>query len=285
MFLPAILLTPALRITTTGRRHVIVALCVGFLVGNAVQLLNAWAIHGGGPDAFRFGRLPDRMSGWWDPAVAGTILTAGIGLHIPAALMGSGRKRVIGIMGVFATAGGLAMTGSRGGWAASVLLVMGAGLFALVRAGVRGENRTGTALAFMSLIASFLVVGFALRGPIADRLDKAQSQVSAAMEGDVTSDTGARIAMKQDAIAAFALAIIDAIRHARNRGFGSYHAGPLFALAGLALTTPFDTLHVSASAAAVTGMVFALCLAPPKRDTHEPIDIFADDAIRDATRG
>ena len=340
-FLPAILLTPALRITTTGRRHVLVALCVGFLIGNAVQLLNAWAIHGGGPDALKFGRLPERISGWWDPAGAGTILTAAIGIHLPVALMGSGKKRVAGIMGVFATAGGLAMTGSRGGWAASVLLVMGAGLFALVRAGVREENRTGTALAFMSLIASFLVVGFALRGPIADRLDKAQTQVSAAMEGDVTSDTGARIAMKQDAIAAFAehpvtgvgtggfsayserrhaddeqpiahdhahdtllhtaasnglvgvafllaafvLAIIDAVRHARTRGFGTLHAGPLFALAGLALTTPFDTLHVSASAAAVTGMIFALCLAPPKRDPHEPIDIIADDAIRNATRG
>lgn len=306
-----------------------------------MQLLNAWALHGGGPDAFRFGRLPDRMSGWWDPAVAGTILTAAIGLHLPAALMGSGKKRVIGIMGVFATAGGLAMTGSRGGWAASVLLVMGAGLFAMVRAGVRGENRTGTALAFMSLVASFLVVGFALRGPIADRLDKAQSQVAAAMEGEVTGDTGARIAMKQDAITAFAehsiagvgtggfsafserrhadderpvahdhahdtllhtaasnglvgvalllaaftFAIIDAARHARSHGFGTYYAGPLFALAGLALTTPFDTLHVSASAAAVTGMVFALCLAPPNRNTHEPIDIFADDAIRNAARG
>ena len=70
-FLPAILLTPALRITTTGRRHVIVALCVGFLVGNAVQFLNAWALHGGGPDAFRFGRLPDRMSGWWDRGANG----------------------------------------------------------------------------------------------------------------------------------------------------------------------------------------------------------------------
>ena len=339
-FLPAILLTPALRFTTTGRRHVLIAFCIGFLVGNAVQLLNAWALHGNGPEAFGFDRFPDRMSGWWDPAVAGTILTAAIGLHLPAALMGSGKKRVAGIMGVFATAGGLAMTGSRGGWAASVLLVMGAGLFALVRAGVRGENRTGTALAFMSLISSFLVVGFALRGPIADRLDKAQSQVAAAMEGEVTSDAGARIAMKQDALAAFlehpiagvgtggfstyserrhegdeqpvahdhahdtllhtaasnglvgvtllltafTLAMLDAVRHARTWGFGTYHAGPLFALAGLALTTPFDTLHVSASAAAVTGMVFALALAPPKRDTHEPTDIFADDARRNAQR-
>ena len=339
-FVAAVLLTPALRITTTGRRHIIAALCIGFLIGNAVQLLNAWAIHGGGPEALRFGRLPDRMSGWWDPAVAGTILTAAIGLHLPVALMGSGRKRVAGIMGVFATAGGLAMTGSRGGWAASVFLVMGAGLFALVRAGVRGENRTGTALAFMSLVASFLVVGFALRGPIADRLDKAQTQVAAAMGGEVAGDTGARISMKQDAVAAFlehpivgvgtggfsayserrhaddeqpvahdhahdtllhtaasnglvgvalllalfVFTIRDAIRHARTLGFGTYDAGPLFALAGLALTTPFDTLHVSASAAAVTGMVFALALAPPKRDTDEPIDIFADDQMRNAAK-
>lgn len=335
-FLVAILLTPALRVTTTGRASVIAGLCIGFLIGNAVQGLNAWALHAEGPAAFRFGRALDRMSGWWDPAVSGTILTAAIGLHLPTSLMAQGRRRVLAIMGVFITACGLAMTGSRGGWAASVFLVMGAGLFAMIRAGARGKGRAGTALAFMSLIASFLIVGFAFRGPITDRLERAEGQVAAALSGEVTGDTGARIAMKQEALGAFlahpiagvgtggfsswtaeqrgaddrvaafdhahdtalhiaasngivGLALLgavfvftfrDGIRTARTHGFGTYHAGPLFALAGLALTTPFDTLHVSNSAAAVTGMVVALCLAPPRSSTHEPIDIVADDRAR-----
>jgi O-antigen ligase len=340
-FALAVLLTPALRTTTTGRRHVIAAVCIGFFVGNIVQLLNAWALHAGGPGALRFGRAPDRMSGWWDPAVAGTILTAAIGMHLPAALMGLGRRRVLGIMGVFATAGGLAMTGSRGGWIASVLLVMGSGLFAMGRASVLGKGRGGTALAFAALVASFLVVGFALRGPIADRIDQARTQVTAAMAGEVSGDTGARLAMKGEAVraflahplrgvgtggyrawiresrgdddplsgfahahdtplhlaasngivgvalalAVFVFALLDAARHARRAGMGTWRAGPLFALLGLALTTPFDTLHVSATAASVTGIVFALCLAPPRNDDHEPLDIFADDRIRNAQRG
>ena len=204
-----------------------------------------------------------------------------------------------------------------------------------------GKGRGGTALAFMALVCSFLVVGFALRGPIADRLGAARTQVRDAMSGEVTGDTGARIAMKSGALAAvrahtvlgvgtggfrdwmtrrrgegdrvatsghahdtllhvaasnglvgvalllavFGFTLRDAWRNASKHGLGTYHAGPMFALVGLALATPFDTLHVSATAASVTGIVFALCLAPPLDDDHEPLDIFADDRVRNAQKG
>ena len=85
-------------------------------------------------------------------------------------------------------------------------------------------------------------------------------------------------------LALFAFTLLDAWRHASTRGLGTYHAGPLFALVGLALATPFDTLHVSATAASVTGLVVALCLAPPRNAPHEPLDVFADDRLRSAAK-
>jgi O-antigen ligase len=84
-------------------------------------------------------------------------------------------------------------------------------------------------------------------------------------------------------LAVFGFALRDAWRNASTHGLGTYHAGPMVALLGLALATPFDTLHVSATAASVTGILFALCLAPPRDDDHEPIDVFADD--RNAATG
>lgn len=347
-FAVALLLTPAIRTTTTGRGAIIASVCVGFLAGNLVQGLNAWALHGGGPGAFLFGRTPQRMSGWWDPAVAGTILTAALGLHLPAALMGRGRTRIVGASCVCVTLVGLLMTGSRGGWIASGLLLSLVATVALWRA---IKHKAGRRATLATLAASALVLaiaGVALRAPIADRVSEARTQITDALNGEVTGYTGIRIALKQEAIAAFlanpiagvgtggysawveqhrqpasnataplsadrvsefdhahdtilhlaasngligvglfvALFIAsgrDAWRWAKQRGPGTYHAGPLFALVGLALTTPFDTLHVSASAAAVTGMIVALCIAPPRSSPHTPIDISEHDRERAQT--
>ncbi|MBZ0172287.1 MAG: O-antigen ligase family protein, partial [Phycisphaerales bacterium] len=64
-------------------------------------------------------------------------------------------------------------------------------------------------------------------------------------------------------LALAAVGIVQGLRWTRETGLGAYAAGPACALIGLVLTTPFDTLHVSGSAAAVTGMVLALCAHPP----------------------
>lgn len=337
-FVVAILLAPAIRTTTTGRGRLIAAMCLGFLIGHAVQALNAWALLADGPAMFRFGRLANRLSGWWDPAVAGTILTAALGLHLPVALMGSGKARRIATACVSVTLVGLLVTGSRGGWIASAMLIVLVSLIALVRA-VRSKSGRRRTLITLGVLAAVLAgTGTALRSPIAQRVEQARNEVSAAFRGDIVGDTGVRIALKQESISAFAshpligvgtgalsdriarergpgdrvaafdhahdtllhlaasngivavvLALLcfaacarDGLRWCRTFGIGTYHAGPVFALIGLGLATPFDTLHVSASAAAVTGMIFALCLAPPASTAHRPIDIAAADRLRNA---
>ncbi len=61
-----------------------------------------------------FDRLPGRNSGWWQPVVGGTMLTAGVGLHLPAALTGRGKWRLIGVFGLVASISGVAATGLAG---------------------------------------------------------------------------------------------------------------------------------------------------------------------------
>jgi hypothetical protein len=310
------LLVPALRRTSTGRGSLIAALAAGFLVGNAVQALNAWAVLGGGPEAFLFGREQNRLSGWWDPAVAGTILTAALGLHLPPALMGRGRARWIALACAGVTIAGLLATGSRGGWVASAALLTVAAAVAITRA-VRAPGERLRTLAGLGVLVSVLgLTGAILREPIAARVQA----IPRSLEGgaDQTAD-GARLTMKIEAARVFldrpllgagtggyatraragadanaqaihdhahdtllhaaasgglpgvgllvalgVAAIRGGSRWARVGGLGTYEAGPLFALVGLVFATPFDTLQVSASAAAVGGFILALCASCPR---------------------
>src|SRR5690606_12517135 len=85
------------------RRWLIAALAVGLALGSAA----AWAREVW-PETFSVvarGRL-DRVWGWWHPAVAGSLLTAGLGLHLPAAMLGRGRARAVGIIGAVAMGAG-----------------------------------------------------------------------------------------------------------------------------------------------------------------------------------
>ncbi|VAX36883.1 hypothetical protein MNBD_PLANCTO03-267, partial [hydrothermal vent metagenome] len=74
------------------------AIVLGFALGQLSQLS-----HGIGLafdiDWMTWNRLPGRNSGWWDPVVGGSLLTAALGLHLPAALWGRGLWRILGIVG------------------------------------------------------------------------------------------------------------------------------------------------------------------------------------------
>jgi hypothetical protein len=65
----------------------------------------------------------DRNSGWWDPVVGGSLLVGALGLHLPAAVMGSGRWRWVGIAGATVTIVAIGATGTRGAWLAAGGLV------------------------------------------------------------------------------------------------------------------------------------------------------------------
>jgi hypothetical protein len=322
-FAVVLLIVPVMRLSATGRRALVHALAFGFLIGHGVQALNAWSLLAGGPDAFRFNRFPDRISGWWDPAVSGTLLTAALGLHLPAALMGRGRVRALALAASCVTIAGLLATGARGGWIASSGLIAIGGTVAVVRAVRTRAALAPTLLPIGVLVLAVLGGAWAFRGSIVSRVEALTADLAAAGAGDYTTADGARIAMKRAAamvfldrpftgagtggfahharaladrgaaidagaihdhahdtllhlaassgIAGVVLAVgvgvgagVGGWRWTRRSGLGSYDAGPLFALVGLALATPFDTLHVSGSAAAITGIVVALCVAPPR---------------------
>jgi O-antigen ligase len=107
------------------RAKLIVAMVVGFLLGNASQLV-LWLAHAAGHDLKPWN---GRNCGWWThPAEAGYILVAALGLHLPAAMMGRGRTRWLAAGGCAATWLGMLATGTRGAWLA------GAGLMVIVAA-------------------------------------------------------------------------------------------------------------------------------------------------------
>jgi O-antigen ligase len=179
------------------RNRFIAALAIGFLLGNLSQLAQ---LFWGGQDWFPWVREPDRISGWWDPAVAGTLLTAALGLHLPAAVMGTGRIRVIGLTGTIITLAALIATGTRGGWIAAVVLV---GCTMVVAILVHQRRRT-LLVGLGVLILAGIVAGLVLRGPIMSRVSDARADLAAAIDGDYTTSTGARIAMAGWAVQAFA---------------------------------------------------------------------------------
>lgn len=303
------------------RFKLVVALAVGFAVGHVVQVLNAWALFGGGPGWLTFDRAADRVSGWWDPAVSGSILAAALGLHVGIALHGKGTARGVGVVGMLVTLMGLVATGSRGGWLAGAG-VLTVGVIVLARRGLSVRGWVGLVLAGVAAAGAAWVTA----GPmIASRTRAAVDDLRAAwVDGTsttdgATTDTGARLAMKRAAIEVwldhpvagvgtggyaaaaragsapgaaihdhahdtwlhllasngvigaglFAMvcgtALVQGVRLGR-RG-GGLEAAPVYALVGLMLATPFDTLHVSGSAAAVFGGLVALCpaWAPPRR--------------------
>ncbi|QKK07174.1 MAG: hypothetical protein HND58_02705 [Planctomycetota bacterium] len=63
------------------------ALIFGFAVAQLSQVVHALGLALE-VDAMTWNRLPGRNSGWLDPVVGGSLLTAALGLHLPAAALG-----------------------------------------------------------------------------------------------------------------------------------------------------------------------------------------------------
>jgi O-antigen ligase len=336
------------------REWLIVALAAGFVPGLIVQ-----AMHVAGIDLglswLRFTRPPGRYSGWWDPAVGGSLLVAGLGLHIPAAMLGQGRTRFIGIIGMLTMILGVLATGTRGAWIASALLVLAGTAVAAWMAILdwrprgrvdiadgahqeRGPGRLGIVSKLALLIAVLLCVTFAgwgawrALGPgVLARVQETRAELDAASRGDLSTFTGGRVLMAREALSAFAshpiagvglggfetwarehlfkndpqaetrytdrlhahahntalhlaattgivgvaiglLILLAAIIGATHRhvlparaSWGTYRAGPAFALLGLVLVSAFDTLHVNSQTMAILCTLLALSLIHPPR--------------------
>lgn len=176
-------------------RGFVLALAVGFLAGNLSQVLHAagrqWHI-----DWLTWPRLPHRNSGWWDPAVGGTLLIAALGLHLPVALMGRGVARRFAAAATVITLIAILATGTRGAWIGAAALTGLTGLVAVAR--IRPRRRAGllllSAAALVAVAAglAWIAAGESIRA----RFDAGQREIRAALvEGNYNTDTGARLAM------------------------------------------------------------------------------------------
>lgn len=198
------------------RRWLIVALITGFLIANAAQAWPGIARMMGADPIWH--RAQGRYSGWWHPVIAGSLLTAALGLHLPAALRGHGRTRIIGIVGAGITLMAVLATGSRGAWIASALLLAMAVLMH-ARTLIHHWRSTGLAGVAIALMIGSVVSIPALRSAVVQRFHAASDDISRAVhERDYTTDTGARILMNAKAIDAFTASPIIGV------GAGGYRA-------------------------------------------------------------
>jgi O-antigen ligase len=180
------------------RRLLVYALAAGFLATNLSQVVH-WVTHSWDIGWLQFKPWHPRNAGWWShAAVCGYMLVAALGLHLPAAMMGRGRARWIGIGGSLASIAGMLATGTRGAWIASAALIGLVALVALVtrrwslRAGVFG-------LAAVVLIGTltWVTAGEAIAKRARTGLEEARAALT---QGEYETDTGARIKFARWAI-------------------------------------------------------------------------------------
>lgn len=184
------------------RALLLFALGAGFALGQCSQVLHAIG-RAFEIDWMTWNRLPGRNSGWWDPVVGGSLLTAVLGLHLPAALWGRGGWRVAGSVGALVTLLGIVATGTRGAWLASIGLLAVAVVCAAARVRPRSRAiRVGAAVAIGAALVGG--IGWAVMGEsVRERLGSARAEIAGAVERrEFGSDTGARLLMNWWAIEA-----------------------------------------------------------------------------------
>lgn len=186
------------------RPWLVAALALGLIAGNVSQVLNfagvRWEIEalrrplagrntGWFPD-------PDRNGGWWHPLLAGSFMVAALGLHLPAALMGRGRARALGLAGCGVSMVGLLATGSRGAMLAGAALLGLCAAVAILRVRPRRAAIRSAGVAMAALLLAG-VIGYALVGEgVSRRVGMAVREVTAALrDGDHGSDSGKRVLM------------------------------------------------------------------------------------------
>lgn len=196
---PILLLWPVL----DRRAWLIAGLAIGLLAANVAQVVHAIGTAFDIP-TLTFPRLPGRNSGWWQPVVGGTMLTAGVGLHLPAALTARGKWRLVGIFGLVASIAGVVATGSRGAWIASGALLFIGGAWLIRRLVGRGLT-WGHLPLILALLVVFGAVGYKTFWPgmRARALEGVQEIRQIVESGDYSTYTGARIVMARWAIRAF----------------------------------------------------------------------------------
>ncbi|MEL7484425.1 MAG: O-antigen ligase family protein, partial [Planctomycetota bacterium] len=173
-------------------RHVLVGIAIGFVLMHAAQATQL-ALQLVGNEWIATKRLPDRVSGWSEPAVAGSLLCAVLGLHLPRAVWStSWTSRILAALALV----GIIATGTRGAWIVAAAMLAGA-VGILIILGIR--SREQRARAIVVALAGVVIVGSAavtLQDKIRSRVDEAKREIDAALtEGNKHTSTGGRIVM------------------------------------------------------------------------------------------
>lgn len=217
------------------RRVLIAALVLGLVCGNLSQLAHALSVWTGHAGWTPWHRDAQRLSGWWDPVIAGSLLCAALGLHLGGALFGERNIRARALAGVMCvvTLGCIGITGTRGAWIGAAALVVVAALLKLVWMGSPRVDRTSGARVprkntarpqFHTVIVGLavLVLGvntLMLVPSVRERLIRGVQEIQLALSThDYRSDTGARLLMWKEAVAAIGERPIGGV------GAGGYHA-------------------------------------------------------------
>lgn len=218
-----LLLIPALYPVLDRAPVLMAALGAGFVLSLGVQGLHALdvAVHAGmkgesaAPTWINWGRLPGRLSGWWDPVVGGSLLCGFLGVAIGVAARARAAARRVGAaLVVLMTLAGILATGTRGAWIGGAI-TLGIGvlitLWCWMNDGALGRAtpRRRAAIVLSMLVALSGIAGAGVLAvwkvpPLRARFDEGRREVRETLQrGDYTSFTGARLAMWEWAMAAW----------------------------------------------------------------------------------
>ena len=179
------------------RRTLITAMCLGIAFGQLGQVADAFDGFGIGWLAQLVENHPSRIAGWWQPVVGGSILVAGLGLHLPSAMFATGRARLWGMAGVASVGVGIIATGTRGAWIASVLMIVGAIFFGACTKRMRTKQ---VIVHILGALVISMIAGVVMRESLGIRIDQARTELGQAFDGQYDSSTGLRVKMGQLAI-------------------------------------------------------------------------------------
>jgi len=183
------------------RKLLIGCLCFGFFAGNVVQVIDAFNGFGNAWLAERLWHYPERVSGWWDPAVGGSMLVAAVGLYLPIAIFGQEwtKTRLIGVLGFLISIAGLIATGTRGAWIAAIGMCVLAGIIGIV---VRRWSRKAVVIGSVIAIVGVGIGGAAVWNvqSVSDRVTNAQEELALAMDGNYLTSMGVRVSLVTQAI-------------------------------------------------------------------------------------
>lgn len=182
------------------RRKLIAALCVGLVLGQSGQVLDAFDGFGIESLATLVENHPGRIAGWWHPVIAGGLLVVAMGFHLPAAMVGRGRTRVLGVMGLSVSAVGVLATGTRGAWMGGVLLLV---VGALLMLRIRRVPLRRVLLVGAIALCVLAIGGVLLRDSIMIRVNESRGEIAEMVAGDFDSYSGRRVRMAQLALDGF----------------------------------------------------------------------------------